>query len=287
MIIPPDPEKDPRLFLTSSSTPSLLLPPDSEPGSDIADPNNHSYGYPFGDNETIRRPYIGENEILPPYERQAHAEMRERERSPGHTGVTIPSRTPFDGFADSEGSTTPTASTFASGSTSRLPIPAEIPSAAATLPPGSSTANLWEGSAGGTPRRSLAARWKGKSRASAVLPVQAERDPSEPKRRQRWRKWRRWLWAAGLIGLIGIGLMIGLLSGYRGRFTEQMPTVQSGPAWHDVEPGDSRWNMAWVSENRINIGNFANGQADGSMNLTWTQGRVSSMRHLVRMSAHR
>jgi hypothetical protein len=42
-----------------------------------------------------------------------------------------------------------------------------------------------------------------------------------------------------------------------------------------------------VSENRINIGNFANGQADGSMNLTWTQGRVSSMRHLVRMSAHR
>lgn len=262
MIIPPDPEKDPRLFLASTSTPSLLLPPDSEPGSDISDPRNAAFGYPFTDPDVSSggRPLsIGNGEFLPPYERRSQAlagesrDMRERDRSPGYIGITIPPipvrSGQFDGFAESEGSITPTASTYATGSTSRLPIPSEPSSATTTLPPGSSTAKLWEGTSTTAPR-SKAARWKGKSRAFMGLPIERDRNAlgSPTKSDQRWwKRYRRWLWAIGVIGMIGIGLMIGLLAGLRGRFHEIMPMAQSGPAWHDVEPGDSRWSTAWVS----------------------------------------
>lgn len=314
MIIPPDPEKDPRLFLTSSSTPSLLLPPDSD--SDLSPANANAisavdYPYnPFGDDASVRSGVGGGGdgdigEFLPPYERRSRGvpgdvpgglaggregetEMRERERSAGYIGITIPSTGHGPGagmglgmagtgmwmgirgmnIAESEGSITPTASTYASGSTARFPtIPSDTDTAVGA---GSSTAKLWEGSSssppsssGATPQQgnrnasaSASARWKGKSRAFMGLPTksESEKDPlstgtARGTRRSRWwKKYRRWVWGLGILGLVGVGLMIGLLAGLRGTlFKVEGPPVPSGPAWHDVEPGDSRWNMAWVS----------------------------------------
>lgn len=309
MIIPPDTEKDPRLFESASastSTPSLLLPPPSE--SDLQDGDavrNVAYGrYPLG-RDDLGVGYMDagerEGEFLPPYERRARAlahahsrgpsgdaappgtgagrgaswpEMRER---PGHMGITIPHR--HAGYADTEGSLTPTtANPTGSASSSRLPPPAlthtdTLPSPATTLA-GSCTAKLWESTLSAGSSSSLGkscGKGKEKARAFLCLPTRLpwlhssssptaslststlNPDPADPpvsRRRRWWKKYRRIVICLLILVLIGVGLMIGLLAGLRQNynFYKEDKTVASGPAWHDVEPGDVRWNMAWVSD---------------------------------------
>lgn len=67
--------------------------------------------------------------------------------------------------------------------------------------------------------------------------------------------------------LLGLGLMIGLLVGFKksgdskySDGSERQYASNNGPAWHDTEPSEGRRNTVW---------------ADGSMNLTWVPSRVS------------
>jgi hypothetical protein len=218
MIIPPDPEKDPRLFLASSSTPSLLPSPDS----DISDPTNHSYGYPFGDEAGI--------DALPPYERRRELNSA----TPSGVGVTVRPVSLASGFDESDGSVTPTRSNIGEGSGSSTRIPLSSGS-------GPSNSRVSSGSTSGWGKR-----WKGKGRA-IILDEKDSLSTGSSKKEKWWRKYKKWVFGAALAGIIGIGLMVGLLAGLRGRYKQEMVQAQSGPAWHDVEPGDSRWNLAWVS----------------------------------------
>lgn len=221
MIIPPDPEKDPRLFQASSSTPSLLIPSDS----DISDPTNHVYGYPFHDDAAV--------DALPPYERRR--ELVAATPLPG-ANITIRPVSIGSGFEESDGSITPTRSNIGigEGSGSGSGNSTRIPNSTGSGPAWQSASSGW------------GKRWKGKGRAIMIDEKDSLSTASSRKSRW-WRKYKKWVFGAVLAGIIGIGLMVGLLAGLRGRYKEEMVQAQSGPAWHDVEPGDSRWNLAWVS----------------------------------------
>lgn len=81
-----------------------------------------------------------------------------------------------------------------------------------------------------------------------------------------WTKYKRWIIAALVLALIVIGALIGLVVGFKQQgTTEEAEAARArafaqanGPAWHDLDPGDRGL-----------------GGMDGSMNLTWVDGRVS------------
>lgn len=224
MIIPPDPEKDPRLF--RESTASLITVPEDQlvdvdtleanapahpgtayalnPGAPVAYP----YG-PFGDSFTS--PF----DPVPPY--SARHELDPVERAA--YGVTAPLARSFS--RASRGSTSSSSlatSSLASGSSagsSATPTrrrygllrsgmqSSSTPTTSATLLNGTRT-KPWEGfQAGGPSRR----RWLG-------VPIPPRPTiPISPEAKTLWRKYKKW-WIALLVFLaIGIVLAVGLAAG--------------------------------------------------------------------------
>ncbi len=218
MIIPPDPDKDPALLSPSSSTPSLLPPP-TESSSSIRQPEvahrNPAFGYPFGDDLGLG--FTGE--ALPPYEgrrvRQARMEghvNRDRQRQ---QGIIIPPR------PRSASTSTITPSPIATSSTSHLPT--THPSHEAG-PSTTSASKLWESSDSTRTKR---------RRCLPALPI-------PPRLRKWWKRWRRYVQAALVLLMIGIGVMIGMLVGFR-----RKPDGSPPPQDADGMSSDGRRTTSW------------------------------------------
>lgn len=268
MIIPPDPEKDPRLFSPSSSTPSLLPPPSDDGSFDVAHPPpahlRGSLGLGFSDDSGSI------HEALPPYEQRrsedaqdpntglrdpfAHAaavsnrlssgETR-RSRMSGRPAVRIPGRPALRASmtapsrSSDDGTITPT--TFASHSNVALArggADAVGSGSSSTLifpHDNSSTAKLWESSASASQKELPIAR--GKSRK----PYEGDGQSL----RAFWQKWKRWVIAGVLLLVVAIGVMIGLLVGYATGALFRNGNDAPVDPWQQSSAQDGRRTTQW------------------------------------------
>ncbi len=276
MIIPPDPEKDPNIY-ASSSTPSLVPSETSIQPPDAVHHRNTAFGYPFDDG------WRGEQ--LPPYEgnrqnrwsmgprtssRNSHrsiddvfsdvnAPIPNRRQPPNIVIPPIPHRPvsyPNPGSpASSSSSLTPT------GPTSRAILlgPAsshtgQSPTTTLVSPPGhSSTTKLWESSA--LSSSSSEGRRRRRKRGNFFcLPIPSIPSPSlplSPRTRKFWNKYKRWIQATLVFLLIGIGLCVGLLVGFKagaGKSTPDTPAPVGYTPWND-QTKNGRKIMNWSVSN--------------------------------------
>ncbi|WVQ66817.1 uncharacterized protein L199_005008 [Kwoniella botswanensis] len=225
MIIPPDPEKDPRIFDPSASTHSLVeapsefdevtsrwdgesLPPyerrRSSRGSILTD-HEDDHDNIFSDRHATRRPPALIIHDLPTHPRQIH----------------------HHSLASSSSSLTPQPSLVLPHLTHR-----DNPSTIA------STSKLWEGSS--TNLRN------GKKRACGCLPI-------PPAKFQRWwKRWKRWIQVIVVLVLIGIGLVVGLLVGMNKNSTPKPPIAPWQRPWMDQDT-DGKRVAAWAGNGSFNL----------------------------------
>ncbi|WRT69922.1 uncharacterized protein IL334_006913 [Kwoniella shivajii] len=230
MIIPPDPEKDPRLFDPSSSTPSLILAPSEY------------------DDTTSR--WDGDAESLPPYRRSrgsissqaSHASSSQNEETSIPHRIIIPTTsTPNHLYLDHASPISSTGSLTPTLSRSRLPL--GLPhfndhslSPSTTLQGSNSSSKLWEGSS---------APEKNKKRKCGCLPT-----PS-PGMQRWWAKWRRWVQAVMVVILVGIGLAVGLLVGMNKAKQNKAPAPWQKP-WM-AQDTDGKRATAWAGNGSFNL----------------------------------
>ncbi|CAK9787444.1 hypothetical protein CC85DRAFT_288584 [Cutaneotrichosporon oleaginosum] len=241
MIIPPDPEKDPRLF--RGSTTSLVTVPEDQlvdvetlehapahPGNaysiNPAAPVAYPYGGPFGDAFTVPfdpvPPYSARRELDPVEHAAYGAPPLGRTFSRASRGSTSTSAS----GSSTESNATPTRRRFTplrSGSRT-----VSTPASSDTLLAARGT-KLWEGSATRGPAR----RWLG-------IPIPPRSIiPISPEAKGLWHKYRR-LWIAMFVCLaIGIVLAVGLAAGLVLSNQKGPSHGGKGDAWRNNRKGQN------------------------------------------------
>ncbi|WWC64911.1 uncharacterized protein I303_107525 [Kwoniella dejecticola CBS 10117] len=266
MIIPPDPEKDPRLFDPSASTPSLVQPP-----SEYED-------------TTSRWDGDGDSESLPPYERRrgsqsscassshegfeaddifadrhastSHSRSRSRNqnqnqsrtRTPNPPGLIIhninlpshpePIHPSSSSPISSSDSLTPTASRPS------MVLPHFTDQASSTLQASgsTSTSKLWESST---------ATATSVKRNKTVRICGCIRINNSGVQRW-WKRWRRWAQVVVVLIFIGIGLVVGLLVGMTRNENKGSPTPPWQKPWMDQDT-DGKRVAAWAGYGSFNL----------------------------------
>ncbi|WWC72319.1 uncharacterized protein I206_106281 [Kwoniella pini CBS 10737] len=232
MIIPPDPEKDPRLFNPSASTSSLVHPP-----SEYEDTTSRWDG-----------------ESLPPYERRRdsrgsllsqeehdvfsdqHASSSSRSL-PGliiHNLPTHPEPIHSSSPISSSDSLTPTASRPS------LLLPHFTDQASSTLQASGSTSKLWESSTTAIPVK------RKSTRICGCIPI------NNAGFQRWWKKWRRWVQGIVVLIFIGIGLVVGLLVG----MSRNEHRGAAGPPWQKPwmdQDTDGKRVAAWSGYGSFNL----------------------------------
>ncbi|BEJ15288.1 hypothetical protein CspHIS471_0410550 [Cutaneotrichosporon sp. HIS471] len=247
MIIPPDPEKDPRLF--RESTTSLVTVPEDQlvdvdalqvnvpahpgtayalnPGAPVAYP----YG-PFGDNFSIPfdpvPPYSARRE-LDPVERAAYGPTAQLGRtfSRASRASTSSSATGSSVGSSTGSSATPTRRRYGLPGNGMRSSP--TPATSGTLLNGTGT-KAWEGlHVGGGSRR----RWLG-------IPIPPRPTlPMSPEAKTVWRKYKRWWIALLVLIAIVIVLAVGLVAGLVLSNQKGASQGGKGDAWRNNRKGQN------------------------------------------------
>ncbi|WVW86498.1 hypothetical protein I302_108547 [Kwoniella bestiolae CBS 10118] len=222
MIIPPDPEKDPRIFDPSASTHSLVEAPSEF-------------------DETTSR---WDGESLPPYERRRssrgsihsseenifsdHYASRQPPNLIIHNLPTQPQQIHNHSPASSSSTLTPRPSLV-------LPHLTHRDNNTSTF---ASTSKLWENpDPASTTKR---------QRKCGCLPI-------PPAKLQRWwKRWKRWVQAIVVLVLIGIGLVVGLLVGMNKGETAKPPIAPWQRPWMDQDT-DGKRVAAWAGNGSFNL----------------------------------
>ncbi|WWC92035.1 uncharacterized protein L201_006989 [Kwoniella dendrophila CBS 6074] len=250
MIIPPDPEKDPRLFDPSASTSSLVQPSEFDDTTSRWDGESLP---PYERRRSSRGSIIScindEDDIFADHHASASTSslstpVRHVRQPPPLIIHNLPNQSQLRSSPiSSSDSLTPTASRPS------LVLPHFNPNPSSTLvDPTSSTSKLWENSSSTTSNRS-----RGKKRICGCLPI-------PPSTFQRWwKKWKRWIQAIIVLALIAIGLAIGLLVGMNKNN-------------HKPSPATAPWQRPWMDQDTDGK-RVAQWAGNGSYNLTYTDSR--------------
>lgn len=249
MIIPPDPEKDPRLF--RESTASLItvpegqlialdngpLLPDAAYHANPAAPAPYPYGAgPFSDDMEVAwgndqlPPYDGirRPNTLDPVERDAAAMSNGLERPVGYAHRTLPHGATLIRTASVASGSSGESSSAASASSRLLRrTPSTLPSATSTTAVSNQAPKLWEGQAGPSKRR-----WHG----IPLPPARRQRHSRSASDASHWQKHKRsWLTVFAITALsiaLAIGLAVGFSTNVNSRIHNPNRVLQDKPDSH-------------------------------------------------------